>query len=54
MQGEKRERWHLITEQMETEQDPERFKELADELLILLEEKKSRLDSGAKLIPPQK
>jgi hypothetical protein len=54
MQGEERERWHLITEQMITEQDPKRFSELTKELLDLLAEKRRRLNSMAKLIPPQK
>jgi hypothetical protein len=45
MQGEKRERWHQISEQMETEQNPDRFIELSKELLRLLDEKRRRLNA---------
>lgn len=39
MQGEKRERWRELCEQAETEQDPKKLVELAEEINRLLEEK---------------
>lgn len=43
MQGEKRERWRELCEQAETEQDPKKLVELAEEINRLLEEKEQRL-----------
>ena len=43
MQGENRERWRELCEQAETEQDPKKLVELAEEINRLLEEKEQRL-----------
>lgn len=43
MQGEKKERWMELAEQITTEQDPDKFRQLVDELNRLLAEKDARL-----------
>jgi len=43
MQGEKKERWMELAEQVANEQDPKKFDELVKELNQLLSEKDTRL-----------
>ena len=43
MKGETGERWRTLCEQAQTEQDPDKFMRLIDEISRLLEEKERRL-----------
>ena len=43
MQGEKRERWMEMCEQVANEQDPDKVLELAKKINAMLEEKEKRL-----------
>ncbi len=48
MQGQAKEQWRLLCEQIANEQNPERFSELVAELLAELEKKDKRLKESTK------
>ena len=48
MQGETLERWQNLSEQVATEEDPDRFLKLTCELVMLLAEEERRLEQGIK------
>jgi hypothetical protein len=49
VKGETAERWRILCQQAQTEQDPEKFMELIREITRLLEEKEQRLRGPEKL-----
>lgn len=53
MKGEVKERWIRLCDEAAEEQDPERFRELIEEITKLLSNKRARIEANSSLTSPK-